>query len=350
MGGNGVMGNGCIAGANGHGASGRDIAYLSISVNHAVTDAASIVPLVVDLLELHRVARESMPCAGQDVSSSGLAESQVKTVAVLAAAALPPPLDGLKLQSDRLIGGFQAFPTGDDSAVVGKTPGVMPGIEGALDLAHNAFHPRRKGYDHYIKLQKGACRILDAAARLLGAPTDHLLVAALAVAFGQISGRPTVKLSLIVPMRDARGENQAVANLATTRHLCLWVGGGRSLAAAAMDLSTRLRRREWEFCDILGDDGDRFFVNVRGIPRFEGASPVMEAVDTTRRPTRFVRNVIEMFADQETSESWTLWMGIHEDLDGSAFAQALRRVLWSLVVEPLEAAVRVEPTSMATSA
>merc|ERR1711879_1096953 len=98
----------------------------------------------------------------------------------------------------------------------------------------------------------------------------------------------------------------------------------------------RLRRREWELCDVLGDDGDRVFINVRGIPKFDGARPVMEAVDTKRRPTTRVRNFIEMVCDQETSEQWTFWMGISNDLDGSALSSELRKAIWQLATAPLE--------------
>lgn len=318
---------------------GQGVAYLHIAVNHAVTDAASIVPLVADILELHKVARAARAASpsgsGVGMKAAGFADSQVQAIVALAAAALPPALDGLEVQHSRLCNAL-------------LSPVSSGGVDSTIDLAHNAFHPRRRGYDHYIKLLPGACRVLDVASRVLGAPADHLLVVALAAAFGQISGRADVKLSLIVPMRDARGENQVVANLATTRHLSIFIGGGRSLVSVALELSARLRRREWTLCDVLGDDGDRFFINVRGIPGFEGATPVMEAVDTARKPTRFVRNLIEMFADQETADSWTLWMGIREDLDGSALARALQRVLWGMAVDPLEnLALAPEPSPVA---
>mmetsp|Transcript_1407 Transcript_1407/g.3125 ORF Transcript_1407/g.3125 Transcript_1407/m.3125 type:complete len:146 (-) Transcript_1407:96-533(-) len=145
-------------------------------------------------------------------------------------------------------------------------------------------------------------------------------------------------------MRDGRGDNRAVANLATIRHMSSWVGGGRSLLAVALELSGRLRRRDWSFCDVLNDDGDRLSINVRSIPGFRGAHPVMESVDTTRRPTRFVRNLVEMFADQESAESWAFWMGIREDLDGTAMAKSLRRALWGFAIDPLEPAIKETAT------
>jgi len=305
----------------------REVAYLHVAVNHAVTDAASVVPMVSDLLSLHQAARAARTeGAFEPQPRDGAAPAfdvQAQSLAKLAATALPPAPNGLEVQHARLRGALLPL---DSLLDVG---------DATLDLAHNAFHPRRRGYDHYIRLLPGACRVLSIASAALGVPQDHLLVAALAVAFGQIADRAEVGLSLIVPMRDSRGDNQVVANLATTRHLSAWVGGSRSLLAVALDLSTRLRRREWALSDVLGDDGDRFFINVRGIPGFDGASPVMEAVDTTRKPTRFVRNLVEMFADQETAESWTLWMGIRDDLDGSALARALRCALWGLAMDPL---------------
>lgn len=371
-------------------ASGKDVAYLHVAVNHAVTDAASIVPLVVDLLELHAAARKAeaslptpapgdapqaiaatattlaaghpegsgaSPASGSPPAAATAlapppqhADVEALALAALASAKVPPAPNGLAAQEVRLRASLL-----QEAPVCGSS---RPAVEdGSLDLVHNAFNPRRKGYDHYIRLLPGACRVLEVAARVLGAPPDHLLVASIALAFGQIANRDEVKLSLIVPMRDGKGEGQAVANLATTRHLSLFVGGGRSLLASALEFSGRIRRREWELCDVLRDDGDRLFINVRGIPSFEGAKPVMEPVDTKRQPTRFVRNLIEMFADQESAEQWTFWMGIREDIDGTELARAMRRAIWGLAVNPLQplnagplpAVGQVAPPSMAAA-
>merc|ERR1719272_2495550 len=108
--------------------------------------------------------------------------------------------------------------------------------------------------------------MLEAGAAVIGVPTDHLLVTAIAAAYASASGCGEVKLSLIVQMRDGHGNGQCVANLATTRHLTVQFRD-RSLVAIALELSQRLRRREWDFFDVLGDDGDRIFINVRGIPK-----------------------------------------------------------------------------------
>jgi len=299
-----------VGGAPGEGAEARDTAYLQVAVNHAVTDAASIVPLVTDLIELHRAAL-----------AAGERDTPVESraAAALAAANLPPVLDGLQLQHERL------------------HAALLEHGASALDVAHSAFLPRRRGYDHYVRLMPGACRLLSTGSSVVGVSPDHLLVTALAVAFGETAQQSEVKLSLIVPMRDDRGENQVVANLASTRHLSVWAAPGRPLLEVALELSGRLRRRDWQLCDILGDDGDRLLINVRGIPAFAGATPVMESVDTSRKPTRFVRNVVEMFADQESEESWTLWIGMRDDFDGAAFARALRRALWGFATNPLEA-------------
>ncbi|CAE7370805.1 unnamed protein product [Symbiodinium natans] len=153
------------------------------------------------------------------------------------------------------------------------------------------------------------------------------MVAALAAALSSAANLAQVKLSLIVPMRDGPGQGQAVANLASTRHLNVWVRG-RSLIEIALDLSMRFRRRDWHISQLLEDDGDRLFINLRSIPVFDGASPVIEPQDTTRSPTRFVRNIVEMFADQETLYSWTLWLGLRDDVCGEAFSRALRKALW----------------------
>ncbi|CAK9096541.1 Hypothetical protein (Fragment), partial [Durusdinium trenchii] len=174
-----------------------------------------------------------------------------------------------------------------------------------------------------------------AASTGTGIPTDHLLVAALAASLGSAAKLDEVKLTLIVPMRDGPGHGQAVANLASTRHLSVWTRS-RSLFDIALELSSRFRRRDWHMCHLLDDDGDRLFINLRGIPAFDGATPVIEPQDTTRRPTRFVRNIVEMFADQETLHSWTLWMGLREDVDANAFSRALRKALWGLATKPLD--------------
>ncbi|CAE7278016.1 unnamed protein product [Symbiodinium pilosum] len=222
---------------------------------------------------------------------------------------LPPAPDGLKIAQARLSG-----------ALLPDQPSKGAGPDDRLDLAHNGCPPRKRGYDHYIKLEPNAGRVLEAAAGVTGVPTDHLLVAALAAALSAAAGLAEVKLSLIVPMRDGPGHGQAVANLASTRHLSVWVHG-RSLIEIALDLSMRFRRRDWQISQLLDDDGDRLFINLRSIPAFDGASPVIEPQDTTRSPTRFVRNIVEMFADQETLHSWTLWLGLRDDVSGEVFSR-----------------------------
>ncbi|CAE7209872.1 unnamed protein product [Symbiodinium sp. CCMP2456] len=268
------------------------------------TDAACIVPLVADLLALHDAARE---CNGD----GGDLEASAR--AALARSALPPAPDGLQIAQARL-----------STALL---PELIEGLDDRLDLAHNGCPPRKRGYDHYVKLLPNAGRVLEAAAGVTGIPTDHLLVAALASALSSAANLAQVKLSLIVPMRDGPGHGQAVANLASTRHLSVRLRG-RSLIDIALDLSMRFRRRDWQISQLLDDDGDRLFINLRSIPVFDGASPVIEPQDTTRSPTRFVRNIVEMFADQETLYSWTLWLGLREDVCGEAFSRALRRALW----------------------
>ena len=289
--------------------SGEDCAYLQIAVNHAVTDAACIVPMVADLLEFHRAARTLSE--GTDVEAGALA--------VLEKCQLPA-VDGMAIAQERL-----------QSAVLGTK---VSGWEERMDMLHNSCPPRKRGYDHYVKLTPAAGRVLEAAANVTGIPTDHLLVAALATALGFAQKLTEVKLTLIVPMRDGPGHGQAVSNLASTRHLSVSTLQ-RSLFDVAFDLSSRFRRREWHTCQLLDDNGDRLFINLRGIPAFDGASPVIEPQDTTRKPTRFVRNIVEMFADQETLHSWTMWMGLREDVDANAFSRALRKALWGLATNPL---------------
>ncbi|CAJ1450936.1 unnamed protein product [Effrenium voratum] len=207
--------------------TGRDSAYLHIAVNHAVTDAAAIVPLVADLLELHRAARTL--AASEDLEASA--------GAALRSCRLPPAPDGLAIAEARL-----------RHAVLDKREDE--GWEDRLDLAHNSCPPRKRGYDHYVKLAPSAGRLLEAGAGVTGVPTDHLMVAALTVALSVAAKMPEVKLSLIVPMRDGPGHGQAVANLASTRHLSVWVQG-RSLFDVASDLSTRFRHS----LDIGGPPG-----------------------------------------------------------------------------------------------
>jgi len=292
-------------GAGGAGDGGA--AYLHVAVNHAVCDASCIVPILADLMSMHGALRVN----GREAASLAAA-----------AAALPPCGNGLAVQEVRL-----------RHALVGG------GAQDAIDICHGFFHKRRPGHDHYACLRAGACDVLEAGAAVIGVPSDHLLVAAVASAFASITGLAEVKLTLIVPMRDGRGEGHVVSNLATTRHLKL-LFRGRSLLAVALELSRRLRQREWELCDILGDDGDRVFVNVRGIPRFEGGHHEAEVVDTRKVTSRFVKNVMEMFVDQESAKSWTFSIGIRDDLDGSAFSQALRRAIWGMAVEPLSPAAQ----------
>jgi hypothetical protein len=212
----------------------------------------------------------------------------------------------------------------------------------AQDISHNVFCPRRPGHDHYIRLKASACSMLEAGSAVIGVPIDHLLVTIIAAGFACITGDSLVKLSLIVPMRDGVGEGNCIANLATTRHLEMFLGK-RSLLAVALELSQRLRRREWELCDCIADDGDRLFINVRDIPKFEGAESVMEDVDTRRSTTRCVRNIVEMFVDKESDKSWAFIIGIRDDLTGDSFARAVKQALWNTAVEPLGPAIPTLP-------
>lgn len=291
-------------------------AHLHVAVNHAVTDAASIVPLVSDLLELHREAKRLISERPEENDLEALSKMLLET------ANLPPAPNGMALMEARL-----------KKAIL---PAVGPSTQGddRLDLAHVAFAPRRRGYDHYTKLLPKAGQILEAASAVMGIPTDHLLVAALTAAFSRTTGRSEVKLSLIVPMRDGPGHGQAVANMATTRHVEIWTKG-RSLFAISLDLSNRLRRREWHLSNLAEDEGDRLFINLRSIPSFHGAAPVIEPQNVNRSPTGFVRNMVEMFADQELIDAWTFWMGIRDDVDGALFTKALRKILWDLATDPL---------------
>lgn len=290
------------------------MSFLHVAVNHAISDAASIVPMVTDLLELHRSAKHLFATKSLD---------DMTPEALLQHAGLPPARNGVELQSVRL----------REALLPSES---QKGADSSADLGHSMYNPRRGGYDHYLRLQPSACQVLEAVSNILGVPMDHLLVVITAVAFGVCTGRREVKLSLIVPMRDGIGEGQSVGNLASTRHLSIWLHGDRSLAGIALDLSTRLRRREWILTDILGDDGDRLFMNVRGMPRFEGAIPVMEATDVTKNPSKIVRNMVELFADQEGPDRWTFWMGVRWDIDGSELARALQAALWGLATDPMQ--------------
>ncbi|CAK0822870.1 unnamed protein product [Prorocentrum cordatum] len=210
------------------------------------------------------------------------------------------------------------------------------GTDAALDVTFGQFVSRQRGYDHYVRLCAGTCRVLEVASGVIGVPTDHLLVAAIAAAFGQTARIGEVKLSLIAQMRDGPGEGQVVANLASARHLSLWIGGGRSLLSLALHLSARLRQRQWGLSDLVNQDCDGVFINVRGLPGFDGARPVIEPVDVTRRATKFVKNAVEMCADQEKPDQWTIWMGARIEFDGARFAREMRRAIWGFAVDPLQ--------------
>jgi hypothetical protein len=288
------------------GAAGSEIekspttAYLSIAVNHAMSDAPCVVPLVADLLALHKAALQTSVVAP---TASPLAHGlRAAAAEALARAKLPPLPHSLELQRERLKKTLSKHGLG--------------GADDSLDLGQDAFREGRRGYDHYIRMLPGACKLLEIGAEVVGVPSDHLLVVALAVAFGRVAEFfDEVKVTLIVPTRDERGEGHVIANLSNTRHLRIALRK-RSLFAVALDLSGRLRRREWELCDFLRDDGDLLFINVRSLPPMEGAQPQIETVDTSRVVTSIVRNMIEMFADQERADQWTFTMGIRNDLDG----------------------------------
>jgi len=295
-------------------------AYLHISVNHAVCDAACIVPLMADLLSLHQAALDADNVdaeTGINEDANLAAQINNAATATLASSKLPALPNSLALQQERLRKGLE---------------GIQ---EDSLDLAHCAFHPRRRGYDYYMKLGPDACKVLEAAAASTGIPADHMLVVVIALGFYCVMKDPRVKLTLLVPMRDSDGEGFVIANLATTRHISVWVKD-RSFIDIALNLSSFIRRREWTTADVLGDDGDRLFLNVRSLPSFFGASPVIESIDTRKGGTQYVNNVVEMFADQESAEMWTLSMGIRDDVDGNRFAQGIKSALWCMATNPCQ--------------
>eukprot|EP00929_Paragymnodinium_shiwhaense_P070281 TRINITY_DN35597_c0_g1_i1.p1 TRINITY_DN35597_c0_g1~~TRINITY_DN35597_c0_g1_i1.p1 ORF type:complete len:1591 (-),score=345.61 TRINITY_DN35597_c0_g1_i1:266-5038(-) len=316
-------------------------AYLHVAVNHAASDGASIVPVVTDLLSLHREARALLRTPQQLP-----ADMCARAAVVLERAALPPVPNGLAVGQARL-----------DAALTQPCHGKA--TTDAQDLCHCVFPPFRSGYDHYVRLQPTGSRVFEAAARVVGIPLDHLWVVAIGVAyaktvaarkpapqdkysptgFGAPLDEDTVKLSLIVPCRDGKGEGQTVGNLANTRHLVVGNLRSRSLFSVCLEISQRLRRRDWEFTDVIGDDGDRVFINVRAIPKFEGAQPLIEVTNTMRSNTRNCRSVMEMFVDQESSEVWALTIGLRSDLDGSVFGAALGATVFAAATEPLAPAI-----------
>merc|ERR1712150_183607 len=144
------------------------------------------------------------------------------------------------------------------------------------------------------------------AATSVGVPQEHMLAASIGIALARALDEPSMKLSLVAPMRDGQGEDLAIANLVTVRHVSVHFRG-RSLVSVVLELSRRLRARDWTLCDILVDDGDRCFLNIHGMPAFDcGVTPVVEVVDTTLDPTKLVRNIAEMVVAQEAEDAWTL--------------------------------------------
>lgn len=197
------------------------------------------------------------------------------------------------------------------------------------------FGKRYSGYDHYIRILPGAISVLSAAAKNLGCPRDHLLVVIVAAAFARMSKQDVVKLTLIVPMRDGPGETHIVSNLSTTADMNLRTAG-RSLIGLAFEASRRLRLREWDVPPIPSE-GDRVFVNLRIAASFPGASPVPDSVDTRRNATHTVRNLLEMFIDDEQHEGggYLFSLGVKAGLDGSEFAKKIESVIRDLALAPL---------------
>merc|ERR1712176_879932 len=136
--------------------------YLHVAVNHAVTDNASIVPLVEDLFKLHDTARSIgksvAPCLDELVKMT------------LEKSTLPPAPNGLAVQEARLRGTLAANMSSD-----------------AIDCCHNAFADRQRGYDFYVRLEAGGCTMLEIGSLVIGVPKDHLLVTSIALAFASAS-------------------------------------------------------------------------------------------------------------------------------------------------------------------
>lgn len=308
-----------------------DTAFLHISVNHAVSDAACVVAMVSDLIELTRTGRSLLEAPDSKVTAGDnhAAIEGLARASILASGLLPAP-NGIRIMQDRLKETLFGAVWRPASA-----PKPPPDAAPALDVVHNSLNCRRTGYDYYVRLLPGACRVMSFAAKTVGVPVDHLIVSVIGLASARVLDSEVVKFSLIAPMRDGRNEAHAVGNVASTRHLDVFVGAPKSVAACVLDISSRLRRRDWSLCDVLNDDGDRVLINVRSLPEFVGASTEIERVDTTRNPSKAVRNVIEMFVDQETAEQWTLWIGLRHDLSGRLLSRTMRQAIWSLATSPL---------------
>eukprot|EP00971_Amphidinium_carterae_P053183 1047695-Amphidinium_carterae.2 len=56
-----------------------------------------------------------------------------------------------------------------------------------------------------------------------------------------------------------------------TRHMKICLAGRRSLVDVVLDVTNSIRRRDWQPCDVLAGEGDGLFLNVRGMPGFQGA-------------------------------------------------------------------------------
>merc|ERR1712190_320844 len=177
--------------------------------------------------------------------------------------------------------------------------------------------------------------MLRYAATAIGIPFEHILAASIGMAIGRVMELSHVKLSLIAPMRDGPGEDQAIGNLVSCRHIDFQIKG-KTLLAAVLDLSRRLRAREWRITDFLTDDADRIFLNIIGLPNLQcGATPIIEHINTKIAATKNVRNIAEMIVAQEEAEQWSMWIGFRKDVNGPAFGEALWWTMRRLGMEPL---------------
>eukprot|EP00928_Gymnodinium_smaydae_P009472 TRINITY_DN13556_c0_g1_i2.p1 TRINITY_DN13556_c0_g1~~TRINITY_DN13556_c0_g1_i2.p1 ORF type:complete len:1474 (+),score=319.90 TRINITY_DN13556_c0_g1_i2:309-4424(+) len=274
--------------------------YLCLAANHAAVDGACMMPLIHDLTAFHAAALEVARASGGK-AGRGTPE-------------LPALASPIAMLSRRL-----------RAALSGEG-------EDAVDFAQGSFSVRSEGYDHFVVLELSASRLLDLACHSIGVPMDHLILSCIVCAYARISGLTEVRVTAIVPMRDGLGESNMVGNIASTR--CVHVPlGHRSLVGVALEVSRRLRLRLWSATPVP-DDENGVFLNVRSCPSFPGATVVADQIDMEMARTNYVGCALGMYVDQDEERGWILSAGLRSDLDGSAFGDAMRSVLYGLALDP----------------
>jgi len=163
-----------------------------------------------------------------------------------------------------------------------------------------------------------------------------------------IAEKGVLRLRLSVAARDSQGEGALVGNFASLRDLDLKVQPNACVGAAARNIASVIRRRDWSAPDSLADDSGRVLLNVRPllVASGVGADPFGAAALRHKTPLPPVhgelswdrRNIyypLWLMADQMGPYEWVLYSRVQwERPYDTTLGEAISSVLHDLGLKP----------------